>query len=67
VLVFSVVWLLTKALTLGDASVVVPLANMGFIAAFIFSIGLGLESLDRKKMTAIVCSVISIVLLTGSA
>lgn len=67
VLVFSVVWLLTKALTLGDASVVVPLANMGFIAAFIFSVGLGLETLDRKKTTAIVCAIISIVLLTGSA
>ena len=67
VLVFSIVWLLTKALTLGDASVVVPLANMGFIAAFIFSVGLGLEALDRKKTTAIVCAVISIALLTGSA
>jgi drug/metabolite transporter (DMT)-like permease len=67
VLVFSIVWLLTKALTLGDASVVVPLANMGFIAAFIFSVGLGLEALDGKKITAIICAVISIALLTASS
>ena len=66
-LVFSVVWLLTTALTLGDASVVVPLANMGFVAAFALSLLLGLESLDVKKFAAIVCAVFAILMLSVSS
>ncbi len=38
VLVFTIVWLLTMALTMGDASVIIPLTNMGFVAAFVFSV-----------------------------
>jgi len=66
-LVFSIVWLLTKALLLGDASIVVPLANMSFIAAFIFSVGFRLEVLTRKKMLAVSCAAISVVLLALNA
>jgi drug/metabolite transporter (DMT)-like permease len=65
-LVFSIVWLLTTALTLGDASVVVPVANMGFIAAFLFSISLRMEVMNLKKLGAIGLAIISIALLTGS-
>ena len=67
ILVFSIVWLLTTALTLGDASVVVPIANMSFVAAFLLSIGLRLESINVKKLGAISLAVASIALLTGSA
>jgi len=42
-LVFSIIWLLITALTLGNASIVVALTNMGFVAAFIFSVLLKLE------------------------
>ncbi len=63
-LVFAVVWLLTTALTLGDASVVVPLANMGFVAAFIFSVISGLERLDRRKIAAVGLAVVAIILLS---
>jgi drug/metabolite transporter (DMT)-like permease len=66
-LVYSVVWLLTTALTLGDASVVVPIANMGFIAAFLFSVLLRLEVLTRRKMLAIVSAMLSVTLLTAAA
>ena len=66
-LVFSVVWLLTTALTLGDASVVVPIANMGFAAAFLFSLVLRMESIDPRKLMAIGLAIISIFLLTRSA
>ena len=66
-LVFSIVWLLTTALTLGDASVVVPITNMGFVAAFLFSIGVHMESINLRKSGAIGLAIISIVLLTGSA
>ena len=64
VLVFSIIWLLTTALALGDASLVVPLTNMGFVAAFVFSVMLKLEKLTFRKSMAIVSAVMSIVLLT---
>ncbi len=66
-LVYAVVWLLTTALALGDASVVVPIANMGFIAAFVFSVLLRLEVLTARKVLAILCVVVSLVLLTSTA
>ena len=65
-LVFSIVWLLTKALTLSDTSVVIPIANMGFVAAFLFSIGFRMETINPRKLGAIALAVISIALLTGS-
>jgi uncharacterized membrane protein len=64
VMVFSVVWLLTNALLRGDASVVVPIANMGFVAAFIFSLAWGLEQLTFRKTMAIVSAIISIGFIT---
>ncbi len=64
VLVFAIVWLLTTALTMGDASVVIPLANMGFVAAFVFSLVLKLERLTPRKLSAIFTAVVSIVLLS---
>ncbi|MFT5505136.1 MAG: drug/metabolite transporter (DMT)-like permease [Gammaproteobacteria bacterium] len=67
ILVFAIVWLLTTALTLGDASVVIPLANMGFVAAFLFSIILKLEQITTRKLVAIFTAVISIVLLSYAA
>ncbi|OED34871.1 hypothetical protein AB833_31795 [Chromatiales bacterium (ex Bugula neritina AB1)] len=66
VLVFAVVWLLTTALTFGDASVVIPIANMGFIAAFLFSLVLRLEVLTPRKLLAVLSAVVSIVLLTST-
>lgn len=66
-LVFAIVWLLTTALTLGDASVVVPLANMGFVAAFVFSVMIKLERIDARKLAAVALAVIAIALLTLAA
>jgi drug/metabolite transporter (DMT)-like permease len=63
-LVFAIIWLLTTALALGDASLVVPLTNMGFVAAFVFSVLLKLEKLTARKSAAIACAVLAIVLLT---
>lgn len=63
-LVFAIIWLLTTALALGDASLVVPLTNMGFVAAFVFSVLLKLEKLTLRKSLAIASAVLSIVLLT---
>ena len=66
-LVFAIVWLLTTALTLGEASVVMPLANMGFVAAFALSLILRFESFSARRLLAISSAVLSIVLLTSIA
>jgi uncharacterized membrane protein len=52
------------ALTLGNASIVVPLTNMGFVAAFIFSVLLKLEKLTVRKSVAVASAVLLVVLLT---
>ena len=63
-LAFAIIWLLTTALALGDASLVVPLTNMGFVAAFVLSVLLKLEKLTARKTLAIATAVLAIVLLT---
>lgn len=63
-LAFAIIWLLTTALALGDASLVVPLTNMGFVAAFVLSVLLKLEKLSARKSIAIATAVLAIVLLT---
>jgi len=65
VLVFGVVWLLTHALRTGDASIVVPVTNMGFVAALIFAIVAGMEKLDRRKLSGVCCAVIAVLLLNS--
>lgn len=62
-LVFLIVWLLTEALSRGDASLVIPITNMGFVAAFMFSLLFRLEQLTFKKTLAILCAVVSVLLL----
>ena len=52
-LVFAIIWLLTTAFALGDANVMVPLTNIGFVAAFILSVLLKLEKLTVRKSVAI--------------
>ncbi len=66
-LVFTVVWLLTTALTLGDASVVVPLVNMSFVAAFVFSVILKLERIDARKLATVALASVAVALLTHAA
>jgi len=61
VLVFGVVWLLTHALRSGDASIVVPVTNMGFVAALVFAIVARMEKPDRRKR----CAVIAVLLLNS--
>ena len=43
---------------------IVPLTNMGFVAAFIFSVLLKLEKLTVRKSVAVASAVLSVVLLT---
>lgn len=63
VLVTLIVNFLMAAVALGEASVVIPIANLSFMAALLFSLVLGWEGLTSRKLVAIGCALLSIALL----
>jgi uncharacterized membrane protein len=67
VLVYLIVSTLFAALERGDASVVVPIANLSFVVALGISIVLGMERLSARKCTAIALACVSITLLTQTS
>jgi drug/metabolite transporter (DMT)-like permease len=67
VLVYLIVNTLFAALERGDASVVVPIANLSFVVALGISIVLGMERLSARKCTALAFACASITLLTQTS
>ena len=63
VLVFFIVNSLTLALERGQASVVVPIANLSFIVALALSVAMKMERFTISKTIATVCAAVSIYLL----
>lgn len=63
-LCFAVVNTLIEALKLGEASIVVPVANLSFVVSMAISVVLGLETLGVRKYAAIGCAVVSVFLLS---
>jgi len=53
-----------SAVKVGEASIVIPVANMSFVIALILSVGLRMETLTLRKSIAIVCAALSIFLLS---
>lgn len=64
-LVFGIVNCLMLGLDQGEASIVIPIANMSFVVAIFISGVMGLEKIDLSKGLATVCAVGSIVLLAN--
>lgn len=62
-LVCAVVNFLMLALELGEASVVVPIANMSFLVALLISLGLRMEALTLRKAAAVATTVAAIMVL----
>ena len=62
-LAFAVVNALIEALKHGEASVVVPIANLSFAVAMLFSVFLGMEKLSGRKYLAIGCAAVSVFLM----
>lgn len=62
-LVTLIVNFLMAAVSLGEASVVIPIANLSFVAALLLSVAIGWERLSIRKASAIGCAVLSIWLL----
>ncbi len=63
-LVTLIVNFLVAAVALGEASVVIPIANLSFVAALLLSVALGWERLSARKLSAVACAVVSIWLLS---
>jgi len=64
VLVFLIVNFLIAAVARGEASVVIPIANLSFVAAMLISVLLGMEPLSVRKIVAVACAVTAIQLLS---
>ena len=62
---FSVTFLLLGLRT-GEASVVIPIANMSFVVALLTSAAFGMERITRLKLLAVGCAAVAIALLTGA-
>jgi len=66
VLVFLIVNFLMLAVEQGEASVVIPIANMSFVAALILSVTLKMETLSKRKLLAVAVSIVAIIFLSFS-
>jgi drug/metabolite transporter (DMT)-like permease len=62
-LVTLIVNFLVEAVARGEASVVIPVANLSFVAALLLSVAIGWERLTLKKVGAVGAAVVSIWLL----
>ena len=66
-LAFAVVNALIEALKNGEASVVVPIANLSFAVAMVLSVFLGMEQLSSRKYIAIGCAALSVFLMAQTS
>ena len=63
-LVYLIANCLMSAVKIGEASIVIPIANMSFVIALALSVRLRMETLTLRKIGAIVCAALSIILLS---
>ena len=63
-LVTLIVNFLVAAVARGEASVVIPVANLSFVAAMLLAAALGMERLTRRKALAAVLAIMSVFLLS---
>ena len=66
-LVLGTVNTLIAALQAGDASVVVPIANLGFLLALSVAVSLGLEKFTIRKLVAMAFAVTAIGVLSTNS
>ena len=66
VLIVGIVNFLMLAIEHGEASTVIPIANMSFVIALLLSVALKMEKMNMMKLGAITCAIGSILLLSQS-
>lgn len=65
-LICGVANFLMLAVERGQASVVVPIANMSFVVALLLSAGLGMERLTGRKLLAVTLAIVAIIALAAT-
>ena len=63
-LVYAIAKTLVTALTLGEASIVVPIANMSFVVALLIAVASKMERLTSRKIAAMVFAAGAVTVLT---
>ena len=63
-LVYFIVNFLMLAIKHGEASIAIPVANSSFVIALFLSMALKIEALTPRKLCAIGCAVVSVILLS---
>ena len=63
-LIFLIVTSLMQAISLSQASIIIPIANCSFIVALCFSVLLQLEQMTKVKFMAIIIALVSIIMLS---
>ncbi|MCH9852390.1 MAG: DMT family transporter [Alphaproteobacteria bacterium] len=64
--VFIIVNSLIEGLKYGDASLVIPIANMSFVLALLISVMRGMERLDLPKIIAVMLGAVAIIAISQS-
>lgn len=67
VLIFMIVNFLIAALERGEASILVPIANMSFVVAITVSVLMKMEKINGRKIIAVLCAALSIFLLAQAS
>ena len=66
ILIVGIANFLMLAIQYGEASTVIPIANMSFVIALLLSVALKMEKMNMMKLGAITCAIGSILLLSQS-
>jgi len=63
-LVTGIIFFMARSLALGDASIVLPIQQMSFLATFFLSVAFLKEKVTLRKIAALVCGVAALLLLS---
>lgn len=64
IMIFFIAFFLTLALQYGQATVVIPIANMGFLISLALAVSMRMEQLTRKKGVSIIIATCAIIFLS---
>ncbi len=64
VMVTGIIFFMARSLAIGDASIVLPIQQMSFLATFFLSVAFLKEKVTLRKVAALVCGVAALLLLS---
>ena len=64
VLVTGIIYFMAKSLAIGDASIVLPIQQMSFLATFFLGVAFLKEKITLRKVAALLCGVAALLLLS---